>query len=224
MADNQNNNNQKKNDGPKRPFYMVVPDPTLGEFVKENPAGGYDVMVQVGLVNPQDKNTYTLVRFLNGNQMPGIIILDKTATTYVFEKIKPAPTGEIRVGLSLVSGKDESAGISITVPRSKLHTQKIKTVSNRIKVKVEYPNPDRVHQVFIKLVDESGQPESGQVRVVCSQKFKLDGRTYNGSHTFDVPGTGIVVAIQPLQYNERFQFVDVANGSLVTEQLLGKKK
>lgn len=224
MAENQKNDNQKQNDGPKRPFYMVVPDSTLGEFVKENPAGGYDVMVQIGLVNPQDKNTYTLVRFLNGNQMPGVITMDKSTTTYVFEKIKPASTGEIRVGLSLVSGKDESAGLSITVPRSKLQAPKTKTVSDRIKVQVDYPNPERVHQVHVKLFDESGKPESGKVQVVCSQNFKHDSQKYTGSHSFDVPETGIVVAIQPLQYNERFKFVAEANGSYVTEQLLGKKK
>lgn len=218
--------NQKKEQGPKRPFYMVEPDSVTAEFLKINTEGGYDVTVQVGLVNPQDKNKYTVVRFVNGKQMPGVITLSKDDSTTVFEKVKPGPNGDIRVGLALASNQDETAGISLLIPKKKiLGEQKAKAEKKaRICVDVEYPNPERVHQIRINLFDDSGNPEEGEVRVVASQKFMLENQEYTGSHQFNVPTTGSVISIQPLQYNELFRFVAVANNSSVNKQLLGKKK
>lgn len=222
---NQNQKKQKKEQGPKRPFYMVEPDSATAEFIKINTDGGYDVTVQVGLVNPQDKNKYTLVRFVNGKQVPGVITLSKDDSVLVFEKVKPNPNGDIRVGLALASHQDETAGISLLIPRKKIQgDQKAKTEKKaRIRVDVEFPNADRVHQVRINLFDESGNPEEGEVRVVASQRFKLDNRQYTYSHQFKVPVTGLAVSIQPLQYNELFRFVAVSNGSSVNAQFLGKK-
>lgn len=224
MAENENND-KKKEQGPKRPFYMVEPDPSIAEFLKSNPEGGYDVTVQFGLINPQDKSKYSLVRFVNGKQIPGVVTLGKDDPVSVFEKVKPSSNGDIRVGLALASNQDESAGISLLIPARKIRGEKKARIEPkaRIRVDVEYPNPERVHQVRINLFDSAGNPEAGQVRVVASQKFKLDNRQYTGSHQFDVPETGSVISIQPLQYNELFRFVAVANGSSVNEQFLGKK-
>ncbi len=224
MADENNNQkNQKTERGPKRPFYMVEPESGL---LKSNADGSYDVTVQIGLLNPQDKNTYPVVRFVNGKQLPGVVQLSKADSVSLFEKIKPAQNGDIRVGMALVSNQDEQSGVSLVIERNRLtpKTAASKVGSNRILVEVSYPDSEFVHLVNIRLFDEQGQPETGKITVMAGQSFNMNDDHVNGQHELEIPNHGLVVKIQPLERKEQFWFRVEATGEVVKHLLLGPKK
>ncbi|HMQ01608.1 MAG TPA: hypothetical protein PKD79_00855 [Candidatus Doudnabacteria bacterium] len=211
---------QQKPQGQAIKFFMAQPEE---DFVKKRDDGKYDVKVLVGLLNPEDKKTYPVVRFVNGQQVPGMFWLKPTQNEYIFEGVKPNIKGELILTLSPVEFPNPIFGASITVPVKMLRSQSIAVKTGKtIRVQTSYPSDSLVQRVLVWVFGPEGDLVDAAISISATQPFILNNEMYDCYVEQSIEAGFAVFKIIPKGgKNGPFTFTNLASGDFVTEGLVG---
>ncbi len=208
----------------KGPLPFALVELAVNSYVIAGSEGTYEVTVQVISLADPEKESFTVVPFVNGVQQPGAEMLSGDRL-YTFRAVKPEENKDVVLGLAEIA--DLSNRIELTINASKFQKPAVVAAVTALKellVTASYRAPDGNHQVRILLLDENGKSRNGQVEILAGQNFELNGAMCDGSTIIEVnDDKGVSVKIKPLSFDEGFLFTDLDTRLFVKKTLLAKK-